>query len=172
MIAGNKNKFAIQIEIIDKADDWIFGYFLFWIYGKAVGNPLDKSVDLKSCLNWLKQFVASSVNRFEPELFDMDKGKAYLHICGSVVLQDQQDAFFSEEKYDSAFERFHIAQLGMSSFDDLNIMLIEHEDGRQRIIWQENGDPIEEAHFGAREIHNTCKEVVKILEREIVSADI
>ena len=63
MLFGDNNKFSIEYKVTERMDDWVFGHFLFWICGQAVGN-WDDSTDLKGCLNWLKNFIADNSNRY------------------------------------------------------------------------------------------------------------
>lgn len=158
-LIGCKDKFAIQFEILDVVENWILGTFIFWINGLIVGDPDDKSVDLKGCMNWLQDFINSPRNRFEPELYDMDKEQAFFSLC-TTVISGNQDRFNLKEKYKNTFSRFHISHLGMSSFDRLNILLIENDKRQQRCIWQQADEEIKEAFFEAGEIEKVSSEAI------------
>lgn len=166
MLIGRKNKFAIQLEVLNIVDGWIFGSFIFWIDGIIVGNQEDGSVDLNGCINWLKDFVDNKRNRFEPGLYCMSKEQAFLLLCSSVISTDQ-NASFVEEKYENTFSRFHISHLGMSSFDTLNLLLVEDEEKQQRCIWQQDSQEIKEAFLGVGEIERVASEVIEQFAVEI-----
>jgi len=59
MIVGNKDEFAVEFEVLIPVDQrWTYGKFCFWANGLMVGDNVDTSVDLRGCLNWLKDFVS------------------------------------------------------------------------------------------------------------------
>ena len=122
MLIGDKQNFAIEIKLLEIVDGWMFGTFLFWLAGEAVGDQRDRQVDLKGCINWLKDFGHNSRNRFEPGLYNMELNRAFLLLNESVI-PGKQDIIFVKEPYDDVFSRFHIEHLGMSSFDQLNMIL-------------------------------------------------
>ncbi len=167
-LIGSKNSFAVQTEVTEKVDDWVFGTFVFWLGNKLVGDLDDSSVDLKGCLNWIKDFLSRPKNRFEPGLYEMDKDQAFIQLCGSVILRDHQDAFFAQEKYNDTFSRFHISHLGMSSFDNLNLLLVENEQGLQRVLWQQGDEEVDDAYLLKNELSSVLKKTEEFLVSEIV----
>jgi hypothetical protein len=165
MLIGDKQKFAIEIELLEIVDGWMFGTFLFWLAGEVVGDPKDRQVDLKGCLNWLKDFIHNSRNRFEPGLYEMVLDRAFLLLNGSVI-PGNQDVLFVKEPYDDVFSRFHIGHLGMSSFDHLNIILIENENQQQRCIWRQNSQEIKEAFLSKGRMQEIATMAVDHFESE------
>jgi Immunity protein 42 len=159
MLVGYKNKFAIQLEVLDVIDGWVFGSFVFWIADTIVGNPEDKTVDLQGCVNWLTDFINNPCNRFEPGLYSMDKEQIFLLLCSSVISTDQRTTLVKEQ-YENIFSRFHISHLGMSSFDKLNILLIENEAKECRCIWQQDNQEIKDAFLKTGEFEKVALEVI------------
>lgn len=166
MLIGNKNIFAIEIDLLQSFDGWVYGRFQFWIDGISIGNIDDDLVDLKGCVNWLRDFIENRRNRYEPDLYEMDKDLAFLQLYHSVF-PSELDGHFVKEKYNDTYSRFHIAHLGMSSFDNIGILLIESEAGQQRCIWQHNNKrEIKEYYFDNDELQETMLEVIKYFEKE------
>lgn len=128
----------VEFEISERVDDWIFGCFCFVIGGFVIGDPSDRSVDLKGCLRWLEEFLCKPVNRFEPGLFEMPKEQAFLRL-GASVLADGNAGSFASEAYNDTYNRFHISQLGMSSFDSVILLLMHDEERNSRLVWKDGG---------------------------------
>lgn len=167
MLIGDKQSFAIEFEILDVVDGWVFGTFIFWVMGFVIGNLEDKSVDLKGCINWLKDFVVSPKNRFERGLFDLDKEQIYIQLCSSVLVGE--DNLFSKEKYSDTYSRFHISHIGMSSFDDVIMIMVENEQGDVRCIWKQDDQEIVEAFLRMNEVNKIAANTVTSFEDAIRS---
>ena len=90
MVTGNITKFAVNWDITEVVDTWVFGHFYLLINGLVVGDTEDNSVVLKGCQEWIKDFLAKPMNRYEPDLYEMDKKQVYLRIASSVLVNDQQ----------------------------------------------------------------------------------
>lgn len=163
MLIGDKQRIAIEIEILEIIEEWIFGTFVFWLSGEIVGDPEDRQVDLKGCINWLKDFIENPRNRFEPNLYDMEMDQAFLLLNASVI-SSNQDVPFVKEPFEKIFSRFHIEHLGMSSFNQLNMILIEKENQQQRCIWQQNDQEIKEVFLRKGEIQEIAKMAVDYFE--------
>lgn len=134
MIFGDKKTFAIECEVAERIDDWVFGHILFWLCESPVGDWKD-STDLKGCLNWLNDFTSDSRNRFEPDLIGADKDTVFEWLY-DPVMQTNKKGLNREPKFDDTFSRFHISHLGMSSFDRFDILLIEQPGNDQRCLWR------------------------------------
>ncbi|MES2822756.1 MAG: Imm42 family immunity protein [Pseudomonadota bacterium] len=93
MIIGNKDRLAISWEIIECVDTWIFGRFYLFINGFIVGDPNDNSVDMKGCLNWINNFLEFETNRFEPNLYEMQKEQIFLLLAASVLINEDKHNF-------------------------------------------------------------------------------
>lgn len=164
MLIGDKNNFAIEFEILDVVDGWVFGTFMLWALGSAIGNPEDKSVDLKGCINWLKDFVENPKDRFEPGLYELDKKQVFIQLCSSVLAIEGSS--FAEEKYRDTFCRFHISHIGMSSFDDITILMVENKQDRVRCIWRQDDQEIKEAYLSSSEIYKVAAQAVNCFKKK------
>jgi len=168
MIAGDKNQFAVQIDIEDSVDGWIFGTYLFWVKGSPVGQVNDHAVDLKGCLNWMRDFIAGHRNRFEPELYGMDKEKLYTCLARSVLAR-QNPGGFAREVYEDTFSRFHISHIGMSSFDNVTVFLVKDEEGMERLIWRTGEGGVEDAYLAKNAMEDAFGEAVSFLQERVTS---
>lgn len=165
MLIGDKQSFAIEFEILDIVDGWVFGAFVFWIMGYVIGNPEDKSVDLKGCINWLRDFVENPKNRFERGLYDLDKDQIYIQLCSSVLVVEENS--FAEEKYSHTYSRFHVSHVGMSSFDDVTMIMVENEQGDVRCIWKQNDRETTEAFLRMSDVNKIAAHTVTSFENMI-----
>ncbi|HPE59547.1 MAG TPA: Imm42 family immunity protein [Thiolinea sp.] len=162
MLIGDKQSFAIEFEILDIVDGWVFGTFIFWVVGLVIGNPEDKSVDLKGCMNWLRDFVATPKNRFERGLYDLDKEQIYIQLCSSVLVGEENS--FAEEKYSDTYSRFHTSHIGMSSFDDVTMIMVENGQGDVRCVWKQDDQEILEAFLKMSEVNKVAANTVTSFE--------
>src|SRR5690554_4491640 len=145
MLVGNKQSFAVQLEILDGTDGWVFGTFIFWIKGIAIGDPEDNSVDLKGCINWLRGYLENPPNRVAPELYALNKDAAYSRLCDSVLAGSGDQV--QKEGLLQFYSRFHISHIGMSSFDKVTIVLLEDGQGMARCIWQQGNQEVQDAYL-------------------------
>lgn len=159
MLAGNKSVCGIELEVIDVIGDWAQGSFLLWINGTSIGDPSDQSVHIQGCINWLKDFVEHPRNRFEEGLFTLPKDELYQLLS---VNEDSPSILSSTGKeIDRAFSRFHISHIGMSSFDQVTLLLLEDEEGRQRLIWQQGSGVVDEAYLPPGRMQAVASECVE-----------
>jgi len=167
MLFGNKERFALEISVIEKCGNWWLGEFVLWIAGNLVGESEDQSVDLKGCVNWIDEFLTQPSNRAEPQLFHMEKERVFLLLNHSVIAGDQ-DAHFVKERFEDIHSRFHISHLGMSSFEDVNLLLIESDSGYQRCIWQQGQDEVLEAMLKPGEIQFVLSKASQWFKKELL----
>jgi hypothetical protein len=156
MLFGDKGLFAIECELTERLDGWVFGHILFWLCGNAVGNWED-STDLKGCLNWLKKYANEVCNRFEDALEGLSKESVFKLLHDSVMLTEGID-IKEKPKFDDIFSRFHISHLGMSSFEQFDILLIEQPNGEQRCLWRCAGNnDVQECYLPKEEMQRVAK---------------
>jgi hypothetical protein len=169
MLIGNKNEFAVDINVENIFDGWVFGTYLLWGRGLPIGNDYDNSVDLKGCWNWMRDFVAHPRDRYEPDLYDMDKRQVYLRLATSVQ-PFENPLGFVKEIYEETILRFHISHIGMSSFDRFTLLLVTNEHGMERLVWREGDGDIQDAHLSAGQVKSVFADAVRLLEDTMVSA--
>jgi hypothetical protein len=161
------SKFAIYFEVGRMVDEWVLGSFFLGIGEAVVGNRLDQSVDLKGCLRWWRDFVNCPRNRYEPGLFDASKETVFLLLASSVLATDDQSTLMGEY-YPETFSRFHISQVGMSSFDNVTMLFLKSEIGLERLVWRVSDGDISDAYFEPGEIEGGFTEAAASLEHAVI----
>lgn len=161
MIAGNPNRFAIECEPIERSDGWLFGRFRFWLCGKPVGN-WDDYADLRGCVRWLQDFANKPRNRFEKSLASAKAEDIYRQLYDSVIGVGAVPTSIQD-----AFSRFHISHLGMSSFEQIEMLLLVDEHGSERCFWRKSGSSsIEECRLWRNEMEIVARDFCEKFERE------
>lgn len=162
MHVGDKQLFALEWEITQIVDNWIFGEFFFWIRGHRIGNSSDNSVHLGGVAEWIANFLEDPQDRFEPELFDLSKLEVYRRLALSVLVQDDPE-IESVEVYKNTFSRFHISHIGMSSFD-LTTLLLKDSSGLERCVWKVYQGEICDAYLPENEMENVFRQFLSVFE--------
>ena len=163
MLTGDKNKFAVQIDVGETVDEWALGSYILWARGTPIGDERDCSVDLRGCRNWMRDFVEKPRKRYERDLYEMDKLQAYVRLA-SAVLPGENPSGFAKDMYEDTFARFHISHIGMSSFDNVTLLMIKNEKGMERLVWRSKDGEIEDAYLEAGQVEETFLEAVRSLE--------
>lgn len=140
MIVGDKNRFAIEAEPESFPERWILGRFRFWINGKEVGD-WDDVADLKGCCWWLRDFQSNPRDRFDASLVGLAADDIfrllYDAVFGPNAVVDPE-----EQPIPNAMPRFHLSNLGMSSFEQFDLLLVKDEAGRERFLWRKAGSSL------------------------------
>ncbi|WP_321532122.1 Imm42 family immunity protein [uncultured Desulfuromonas sp.] len=155
MLFGDKSLFAIECEVTEQLDEWDFGHIIFWFCNNAVGNWED-STDLRGCLNWLNKFSSQVCNRFEDALEGLNKESVFKLLYDSVIFTGTSE-IKEKPKFEDIFSRFHISHLGMSSFEQFDILLIEQQNGQQRCLWRHaDSNEINECYLPKKEMQRVA----------------
>jgi hypothetical protein len=134
ILAGQKERFAIEAEPDTEQDGRVFGGFRFWIAGNEVGDWMDTAY-LNGCVQWLRDFESKPRDRFDPRLEDLDV-LAVFELLWEPVYGENAIAEPRQQPIPYAYSRFHIGRLGMSSFDRVDILLVKSADGKERGFWR------------------------------------
>lgn len=165
IIAGSTQVFGIAAEITQNSD-WILGRFRFVFHGRPCGN-WDDEADLRGCYGWLKDFSEQGRDRFEAELLDLPAATVFERLVRPVLFRERRARV--AEYYKNTFNRFHISHLGMSSFNRVDMVLIENSE-IQRCVW---GDSfVEEFHddvFPSGHMQGVAAAFCKLLESEVAA---
>jgi hypothetical protein len=142
MIFGDTHVFAVECTIeAETPDGWRLGRFRFWIAAVAVGDWED-TVDLKGVQNRMCDFARNERNRFEPLLEHSSAEELFRELYKTVMYEPDDVEEIPPLFYDIR-RRFHISHLGMSSFDQVSMILFESAT-RQRVVWRVAGGAIQE----------------------------
>lgn len=144
----NTGDVGFKITIKEMIDNWLYGNFLLLLRGNFIGNVNDDYVDLKGCINWLSDFVVNPQDRYAPELMLPPK-----EVVWQLIVTPVFEAVETIEYPDSS-SRFHISRLGMSSFDQVTLVMFNDGRMHERILWQQGKDEIREfiAPIGSLEV--------------------
>jgi hypothetical protein len=155
MIAGTRERFAIEAEVTERIETWILGHIRFWICGEPVGNWAD-SADLRGCINWLREFHDMQVDRHEPDLVDLPADEVFRLVYDNVMPGGTP---FGHPWEHEARRRFHISYLGMSSFELFDILLLTNALGAERCLWRAAGSTeIHDCRLWRREMESVAGE--------------
>ena len=148
LVAGNKSRFAIEIEIEDKIDRWVYGTFFFWINGNKLGDPED-SADLNSCIRWMASFLESPPDLLNEAYFDMS-------------LQDLDSCLGDFRTLGSEDIKYYVDHIGMSSFDRFKdmLLLIKNAEGIERLVCKSTIQKLQEIYLNAEEFEQVLKEII------------
>lgn len=149
-IFGDKYSFAIECQVSRVLDEQTFAHFQLWAGGQSISDYEDEII-LSVCRNYLLDFLQFAGNRYEPELDEKSKEEVFNLIFNSVVYTiptgittlNEMMAIYNtpsdnaQTLYENVERRFHLDSFGMSSFSDkFNVILVETESGKQRLIWR------------------------------------
>jgi hypothetical protein len=162
MIAGRKDRFAIEAEPEEIVDGWVLGKFRFWLCGHAVGD-WDDTADLKGCVGWLRDFVSKPRDRFEASLERASPEEVFREVYDPVMAGATRPALI-----DDAYGRFHIAHLGMSAFENFDILLLKEANGGERCLWRRAGSAVvHECYLWRNEMESVATDFCDLFEREV-----
>lgn len=164
MIAGMRERFAIEAEVEEHIDGFVLGHVRFWIGGRAVGNWED-SVDLLGCVRWLRDFRDNPRNRYEPGLWHLPAAELF-HLLYDPVMSGMKSP--PQLHVPDAYARFHVSHLGMSSTERFDMLLLKDEEGAERCLWREAAtEEIHECYLENFEMESVAGEICEQIERTI-----
>jgi len=138
MLVGDVNRFAIEADPETVDGSWILGRFRFWIGGCAVGD-WDDCAALQYCFDGLRAFSQSVLDRVEPIVAHSTPEEVFALIV-APVLGTPGVADPRRQPIPFSYERFHITQLGASSFDNLVVVLVKDAVGAERCLWMNHDE--------------------------------
>lgn len=169
MIVGDVTRFAIEAEPETFSGAWILGHFRFWVGGKELGD-WDDVADLKGCVWWLRDFQSVSRDRFDSALVGLAPDCVF-QLLYDAALGPQARANPEEQPIPNAVPRFHLSRLGMSSFEQFDVLLVKDESGRERVLWKRaDSSLIHEFLFEPNEMELVAGQFCDEFERLYVSA--
>lgn len=165
MIAGDKQRFAIEAEPQESVDGWILGRFRFWLCGEAVGN-WDDAADLKGCVGWLRDFATKPRERFEPSLEEASPREVYERAYEPIMTSGAKSPPIAD-----AFARFNISHLGMSAFELFDILLLKDSNGGERCLWRRAGEEeVHECRLWRNEMETVANDFCDRFDQEVLRA--
>ena len=138
MIAGNPESFAIEVEAREVEGEWIWGGFRFWLGNHQIGD-WEVPAALHLCCGWLRKLCEQPPDCVHQGLANSPPEKVFSLVVDPVMGPDGV-ADPSRQPIPFAYERFHIAHVGMSSFDSYVVVLIKDSVGNERCLWWHDED--------------------------------
>lgn len=121
-VIGKKSKFAIQFEVIDVVDRFVYGHICYWINEIQVGD-FESATILNDVLVFLPRIVKDNGNRKSDRFFDMNKEEVCYLLGGQAYLDDEK---YEKIAIEEMWARFSI-ELGLDVFNGIIIKLIDNE---------------------------------------------
>jgi hypothetical protein len=162
MIAGSKKLFSIEAKIKSSQENWVFGSIRFWIDSKPIGN-WDDITALNACYNWIQGFSFGKNDNKAEDLFNLPPIQAYELIMAELRGSPTNYGRNLDIKDPMSFD---ISVLGMSSFDNLDILMIKNEAGIEKCIWKIGNGNVEQFLLPANEMERVASEFCAEFEKE------
>lgn len=128
-LIGEKNRFAIQFEIVDVINRFVYGHICYWINEMKIGDFTSTTI-LSDVLVFLPQVVKDNGNRKHERFFHMKKEDVCYLLGGQAYLDSEK---YEEIALKETWARFNIG-LGLDVFNDVIINLIDDEK-KSRIVF-------------------------------------
>lgn len=161
MIAGIRDRFAIEAEVDERFDDMVCGHIRFWLNGLAVGNWADFA-HLTACANWLQEFVDNRRDRYEPGLWALPPREVFRLVYDPVMRSGVSG------RVRDPYARFFISHLGMSSFERFDLLLLKDGNGSERCVWREGDDgDIHDCYLRPNEMEDVAREFLERFGSEL-----
>lgn len=133
-IIGKKNIFAIQYEIAEVIDRFVYGYICYWVNEIQLGDFSSITI-LCDVLNFLPLIVKDNGNREDEKFFRMKKENVYYLLCGQAYLDSKE---YEEIALEETWARFNI-ELGLDVFNGVMVKLIDSKQ-KSRIVFSYDED--------------------------------
>ena len=164
ILAGDKRSLAMEAEIEEVTATWAWGRFRMWVQGQPIGNWEDIA-DLRGIVRWLRDLIDNPRRRRDVALDGHSKEGIFRLIYDPVMAGSARPG--TTLPIEDAFARFHIAHVGMSSFDAYDILLLEESTGQQRLLWRLREGAIQESYLLPHEMERVaemfCKTMTSLL---------
>jgi hypothetical protein len=130
---GDKERVFIECVVEYVFEDRNYGRFRLWANNRAIGN-WDEITHLDGVVSWLKyESLPLNSNRREDRLIN----KSIFEIFATIydpVMDEKLTTMLPLFSIEDSYGRFHISHIGLSSFNDFAVLLIESI-ATQRILW-------------------------------------
>ncbi len=132
-LIGNRKEFAIQYEIAEIVDQFVYGYICFWINGMQIGE-LESGTIISDVLIFLPPIIKDNGNREHNIFFNMAKEEVYYLLGGQAYFDDVK---YEEMALEETWARFNI-KIGLDVFNNTVIKLIDNQKGSRIVFSNDN----------------------------------
>jgi hypothetical protein len=138
MLAGHRNSFAIEAELLEFHGEWIYGKLRLWVADAPFGD-FDDTSDLATSARWGRTFLAASPQRTRPELDGATAADVYQLLYGQYVVDITRTAELRRRRTPAppVWDRdpYLLDDVGESSLrDHCAVVVVRRGDGRDRVI--------------------------------------
>jgi hypothetical protein len=132
MIFGRLDTFAIEAELREVCDSWVYGRLRLCVGGQCFGE-WDDSPDLAASARSGRMFLAASVRRTRPDLDAMNAAEAYELLYGRYLYRASRSTTRRPEYWDR--DPYLLDDVGDSSTrDKQTFLVVRRGDGADRVI--------------------------------------
>lgn len=136
-LVGDKSIFAIECEVCDVIDTFVYCNFRFWVAGEPLGD-WNMEVVLGVLMHSAEVFMRYKGNRYLELANSNNTEMIWKHINNVANSDDPEDLRISlEGGYRSRFLLHEIADDSVATV--CKIIIVEQTDGVQRLLWQYKG---------------------------------
>ena len=134
MLIGEQSVFAIEWEVVDKFDEFVYGHFRFWIAGEPLGN-WDGEAVLGVLIHSAIVFLKFKGDRHVSGSDSLGADELWTHID---YFSHSDDAEALNVALAGNYRvRFLLHELADDSVGTVcKIFLVDRMDGAQRILWR------------------------------------
>lgn len=169
IVCGDPSRFAVKWEATYPGETPI-GRFAVFIDGHEVGDFDDDGTHLRGCFCHTLELTEHWHDKFEPGLFEMDMRQAFEALV-YPIFGHYYGVERREEIYPHTHNRFHIADIGMTSMELFRLLVMKDESGeRTRFIWEDGQGVVREAHLPAREVEAVFVEFLEKADPDVPGA--
>jgi hypothetical protein len=148
---GDRSKFSIEWQIVEKTGHWIIGHLCFWTFNQQIGDYDDRMLIDDAYFN-MKNFLSHKADRHLAILDDKPKEEIYAYLYATVIPNHRTPNYkemveriagqnITSIEHNWALHNwlrdvFHLDYIGLTSFEWLGIVLFDdYIRKRQRLIW-------------------------------------
>lgn len=134
-ILGNKDNFAIQYEVTNAFNQYIYGKICYWIQGKQIGKY--EEVLLSDILLFLPTIIKDSGNRINKAFFDMEPKKLVYLLSGTAFLDNNIE--IEKKANEEQWARFNLS-IPLDVLGDVSLFLVDSINNSRIIFIDDKGE--------------------------------
>lgn len=134
-ILGNKDNFAIQYEITNVFNQYIYGKICYWIQGKQIGKY--EELLLSDIFLFLPTIIKDSGNRINETFFNMESEKLVYLLSGKAFLEDNIE--MEKKANEEQWARFNLS-IPLDVLGSVSLFLIDSISNSRIIFIDDKGE--------------------------------
>lgn len=134
-ILGNKDNFAIQYEITNVFNQYIYGKICYWIQGKQIGKY--EELLLSDIFLFLPKIIKDSGNRINETFFNMESEKLVYLLSGKAFLEDNIE--MEKKANEEQWARFNLS-IPLDVLGNVSLFLIDSINNSRIVFIDDKGE--------------------------------